>query len=200
MKKIPIVLIYSRLLSGFAMLLMSVSGVRFPKAVYVGLFVYGLVSDIFDGIIARRLGVSTEKMRRMDSTADNIFYISVIASVFILNPDFMYVHATKLIILVCAEAIVYFVSYVKFGREVATHAIASKFWSLILFATLTSLMLEYDTSILFQWCFYVGLVTRLEILVILLVLKKWTADVPSFYHAIQLRKGKEIKRNKYFNG
>jgi CDP-diacylglycerol--glycerol-3-phosphate 3-phosphatidyltransferase len=34
----------------------------------------------------------------------------------------------------------------------------------------------------------------------LLVLKKWTADVPSFYHAIQLRKGKEIKRNKYFNG
>lgn len=200
MKKIPIALIYSRLLSGFVMLAMSLSSTRFPPALYVVLFAYGLLSDVLDGIIARRLGVSTEKMRRMDSSVDNIFYMCVIASVFILNPDFMYTNAAALIILVSAEAIVYIVSYAKFGREVATHALASKFWSLILFATLTSLMLEYDTTFLFQLCFYVGLITRLEILVILVLLKKWTADVPSFYHAIRLRQGREIKRNKYFNG
>ena len=29
-----------------------------------------------------------------------------------------------------------------------------------------------------------------------MILLKWTHDIPSFYHAYQIRKGKKIKRNK----
>lgn len=39
-----------------------------------------------------------------------------------------------------------------------------------------------------------------KLIAILPILKKWTNDVPSFYHSLQLRRGKEIKRHKMFNG
>jgi len=49
-------------------------------------------------------------------------------------------------------------------------------------------------------CFYLGIISGVEIMVILLILKVWTNDVPGIYHAILLRQGKTIKRNKLFNG
>lgn len=48
--------------------------------------------------------------------------------------------------------------------------------------------------------FVLGLLSRLEIIAILIMLKSWTNDVPSLLHAIKLRKGVPIKRNRYFNG
>ena len=39
--------------------------------------VVGLLSDIFDGIIARHRGISTVKMRRLDSQTDLVFWLSV---------------------------------------------------------------------------------------------------------------------------
>jgi CDP-diacylglycerol--glycerol-3-phosphate 3-phosphatidyltransferase len=61
-------------------------------------------------------------------------------------------------------------------------------------------MVACQAPVLFQWCFYVGMISRLEIIAILFLLRRWTNDVPSVYHAVLLRKGKEIKRHKLFNG
>jgi len=83
---------------------------------------------------------------------------------------------------------------------VATHAIASKVWVLIMFFTLLEIMSRGNSGTLFQIWLYIGLVTRLEIIAILLLLRQWTNDVPSVWHAVMLRQGKEIKRNKLFNG
>lgn len=166
----------------------------------VALLVYGLLSDVFDGIVARRLGVSTEHMRRLDSSIDGVFYLSVAAAVFMMHPTFVDSYKAEIIILVASEAVIYLVSYLRFGKEVATHAIASKVWSLFLFATLAQVILTGDSGWLFKVCFWGGLVTRLEILLILFIIREWTNDVPSVLHALKLRQGKVIKRNKLFNG
>lgn len=36
----------------------------------------GILTDIFDGIIARKAGVSSEKLRRLDSQTDLVFWLS----------------------------------------------------------------------------------------------------------------------------
>ena len=82
----------------------------------------------------------------------------------------------------------------------ATHSIGAKIWTLLLFATLIQIILECQSILLFNICFWLGLLTRLEIIAIILILKKWTNDVPTFYHSIKLRQEKEIKRHKIFNG
>ncbi|PZF71085.1 CDP-alcohol phosphatidyltransferase family protein [Taibaiella soli] len=200
MKHIPITLIFSRLLVAIWLILASILHIQMSGWLVITLFSYALVSDIFDGIIARRLNVSTPLLRRLDSSIDQVFWISAAVAMFIKCPEFWQEHSHKIILLLCFEAFTYVVSFWKFRKEVATHAIASKIWTLTLFATMVEIMASCHSNVLFEICFYGGVLTRIEIIAILLFLREWTNDVPSFYHAIQLRQGKTIRRNKIFNG
>jgi phosphatidylglycerophosphate synthase len=72
---IPILLIYSRLLIGIIILLLSIIHINNFSSIAIGLFSIGLLTDIFDGIVARKLNISTQKLRRLDSTVDQIFFV-----------------------------------------------------------------------------------------------------------------------------
>ena len=200
MKNIPIGLIYSRLIIGFVILFCSNYKIENLKFFTIFLLTIGLLTDIFDGIIARKLNISSEKLRRLDSSIDQIFFISVIASVYIQCPTFFQENAFQFFILIGIEALTYIICFLKFKKEIATHSIGAKIWTLVLFATLIQVVLNCESKILFAFCFWLGVLTRIEIIAIILALKNWTNDVPSFYHALKLRKGKAIKRNKLFNG
>lgn len=200
MRQIPILLIYSRLVISFILVLLAWFVPGTPVGILISLVTFGLLSDVFDGIIARKLGVSNEKMRRMDSAIDQVFWLSILAATYILHPDFYKRYRIELVILLGLEAFTYVVSYIRFRKEVATHAILSKVWVLTIFATLVEVIATGSSHTLFYICFYMGIVTRAEILAMLFLLRQWTNDVPSIYHAVQLRKGKSIKRNGLFNG
>ncbi|MNI58085.1 hypothetical protein D3C73_1131800 [compost metagenome] len=159
-----------------------------------------MLTDVFDGIIARKLNISSEKLRRLDSSIDQVFFISVAVATYIQCPDFFKSNLAKLIVLGAFELSTYVLSYIKFKKEIATHSIGAKIWTLILFATLVEIIVHCESVVLFELCLWIGLATRLEILAIVFTLKKWTNDVPSIYHAVKLRQGKEIRRNKLFNG
>jgi phosphatidylglycerophosphate synthase len=200
MRQIPNALIYSRLVIGFLILICSVLHVKNYSTIAATLFTLGLLTDIFDGIIARRLNISSENLRRLDSTIDQLFFVMVAIATFINSSSFFYDNKVELIILLGIEALAYLICFMKFKKEIATHSIVSKIWALILFATIMQLMLTKDSSTLFQFCLYIGIATRLEIIAIILVLRKWTNDIPSLYQAVLLRQGKTIKRHKLFNG
>ncbi|TBO42387.1 CDP-alcohol phosphatidyltransferase family protein [Pedobacter kyonggii] len=200
MKHIPIALIYSRLLIGFIIILLSFFHVNHYSFLAITLLSIGLLTDVFDGIIARKLNISSEKLRRLDSSIDQVFFISVAVATYIQCPDFFKINLVKLIVLGAFEASTYVLSYIKFKKEIATHSIGAKIWTLVLFSTLVEIMVHCESVVLFELCFWIGLATRLEILAIVFTLKKWTNDVPTIYHAVKLRQGKEIKRNKLFNG
>lgn len=197
---IPMALIYSRLAIGFVICGLSLFHLKNFGTIAIVLISIGLLTDVFDGIIARRLNVSSTKLRRLDSGIDQVFWILTAVAAFIHAPDFFRQHAVQLVLLLAAEAMIYAVCFLKFKREVATHSIAAKIWTLFLFATLIQIIASSGSGILFQLFFYIGIVTRLEILAIIIILDKWTNDVPTFYHAVLLRQGKPIKRHKLFNG
>ena len=198
--RIPHVLIYSRLLMGALLLLLSAYPVQQYKAIAITLIAAALLTDIFDGIIARHLKISTERLRRMDSAVDQIFWTLTIVATFIQCKDFFYDHYLSLTLLILLEMVTYGVCFLKFRKEVATHAIASKIWTLTLLALIIQITVTCHSSILFRVCFYIGVISRLEIIAILILLREWTHDVPSLYHAVLLRNGKTITRNKLFNG
>ena len=200
MTKLPITLIYSRLVIGLTIILLSIKHVNHYKFIAILLLTIGLLTDIFDGIIARQLNVSTQKLRRLDSSIDQIFFISVAVATYIQCPYFFQANALKLIVLLGLEALTYLISFVKFKKEIATHSIGAKIWTLLLFATIIQIILQCQSTTLFTVFFWVGILTRLEIIAIILILKRWTNDVPTFYHSIKLRHNKEIKRHKMFNG
>lgn len=198
--QIPIALIFSRFIIGLVIIILSIIQVENYKAIEIVLLTVGLLTDIFDGVVARHLNVSTQKLRRLDSSIDQVFFISVTVATYIQCPQFFKSNALKLTILMGLEGLTYLISFLKFKREIATHSIGAKIWTLLLFATLVQIILQCQSIILFNICFWVGILTRVEIIAIILILRKWMNDVPTFYHSLKLRNNKEIKRYKMFNG
>lgn len=201
MKSIPFLLIYSRILIAIIIGLLT----YFSKATVtdywiVSLMVVGLLTDVFDGIIARRLNVSSEKLRVLDSNVDQFFWLVVIASIFYLNFKYIQENYWGILIILILEFSCYAISYVKFKKPIATHSILAKMWTLSLLAFLIDLTINHTSSIPFIICIILGIISRTEIILIVLKLKKWTTDIPSIFVVSNINKGIPIKKNKLFNG
>src|SRR6201986_2015184 len=131
MKNIPKTLIYSRLLIGILIMIFSYIHIDNYKVIAVILFTVGLLTDIFDGIIARQLNISTQNLRRLDSSVDQLFFIVILIATYIESPRFFKDNSTELIILLSVEGLTYLICLIKFRKEIATHTISSKIWTLI---------------------------------------------------------------------
>jgi len=196
---IPYLLILFRFLLAPTILLISyLMGERGTYLVLVLMFL-GLFSDIFDGIIARKMKIDTERMRRLDSQTDLIFWLSIAWSCYVIYPELIKANLIGVVALLLMEALCYAISFIKFKKETCTHAFISKMWGITLLITFTSLLgFAYGGWIL-TICIVLGLISQIDVILIILFLPKWTHDIPSFYHAILIRKGVEFKKSKYLN-
>lgn len=199
MKKIPLLLIILRLVLAPIVIFIAFKLKQEGRLSIIILMYLGLFSDIFDGIIARKLNVQTEKLRRLDSQIDLVFWIAIGVSVWILYPELIKQNSIFISLIFIMEALCYAISFIKFGKETCTHALISKLWGITLVIAFTSLIGFNYAGIPFYTCIVIGLLSHLDVILIILLLPKWDHDIPSFYHALQIRKGIPIKRNKLFN-
>ncbi len=199
-KHIPFLLIYSRILIAMAIGLITYLGVQNQAILIVILMSVGLVTDIFDGIIARKLNVSSRKLRIWDSNVDQFFWLIVIGSIFYANFDFVKENLLWIGSIVVLESLCYLLSFLKFKKTIATHSILAKAWTLSLLGFLIDLTLHSTSHVAFIICIALGIISRVEILFIILKLNNWTTDVPSIFSVSKLNSGTLIKKNKLFNG
>jgi len=197
---IPILLILFRLVLAPIILALAYFIGESSNITIVILMYLGLVSDILDGIIARKQHISSEKLRRMDSQTDMIFWLSIGFATWILYPKLISDNAIVICTILGLELTCYVISLIKFKKETCTHALLSKLWGLTLLVAFTSLIGFNHAGIPFTLAIILGLISQLDIILITLILPKWTHDVPSAYHAYLIRKGIVFKRNDYLNG
>lgn len=199
MKHIPLALIVFRCVAAFVIFGMSYAYREAAVPLILVLMYLGLISDILDGIIARKYQVATATLRRLDSQADMIFWLSIGVATWFIYPNLILSHITEVRILLCLEVFCYVVSLLKFKRESASHAFLSKLWGLTLLAVFTSMLGFQYAGIVFYLSLIVGYIAHIDRLLITLLLPQWTHDVPSSYHAYLIRKGISFKRNPYLN-
>lgn len=199
MKNIPYILIAIRFFLAPIIILLSYLNGAESRFTILTLMYVGLFTDIVDGIIARKAGVPSEKLRRLDSQVDLLFWLSLGFAAYFLNPTLIKHEWQNILLIFIMEALCYMISWIKFGKETCTHAWLSKLWGL-------SLLLAFTCLIGFQqigWTFYLaialGFISHLDVILIILILPKWTYDVPSSFHAWKIRKGKQRKKSLFFN-
>lgn len=168
--------------------------------IIVVLMYLGLLSDILDGIIARKQHVSTATLRRLDSQSDMLFWLSIGIASWIIYPELISAHLWEVRAILSLEVICYVVSILKFKKESSSHAFLSKMWGLSLLAAFTAILGFNHAGFPFYIALILGFVAHIDRLLITLLLPRWTHDVPSAYHAYLIRQGREIHRNPYFNG
>ncbi|MCC9042956.1 CDP-alcohol phosphatidyltransferase family protein [Myroides sp. M-43] len=197
--KTPHLLILLRFLFAPTILLLAMYASNESRNIIVILMILGLLSDIFDGIIARKQNISTIKQRRLDSQVDLIFWLSIGISCYILNPEIIKTYKIGIILVLVMEMMCYLISFIKFRKETCTHAFLSKIWGLLLFSSFVSIIgFDYGgliISITLIW----GIISQLDVILIILILPKWQNDIPSCYHSYLIRKGIPFKKSKLLN-
>lgn len=93
----------------------------------------GLLSDIFDGILARRFGVATDALRAYDSRADLVFWLCVLATTWVVRPAEVAEHAGPITAVLGAEGASHATSLLHFGRMASAHALLSKAYGVAVF-------------------------------------------------------------------
>ncbi|MDP9957710.1 CDP-diacylglycerol--glycerol-3-phosphate 3-phosphatidyltransferase [Epilithonimonas hungarica] len=199
MKKLPYILIATRFLIAPIIFLLAYFEIENSRNLILTLMYFGLFTDIFDGIIARKVGVSSEKLRRLDSQTDLVFWLSIGFTTYFLNPEIIQEHWKSIALIFIMEALCYIISIWKFGKETCTHAWLAKLWGLSLLIAFTSLIGFSEAG----WAFYLsvvlGFISHLDVILIILILPKWQFDVPSSYHAWKIRNGKLLKKSVLLN-
>lgn len=153
----------------------------------------GFLSDVYDGILARRWGTAGPRLRLADSAADTVFYLGVLAA--ILERQWPVLHASLglLVALLALELTRWIFDYVKFRRLASYHSYAAKIWGVLLVAATLALLCFNRAFWLVTLALAWGILCDLEGLIMSLLLPQWTHDVKSLPRAVLLRREMRAK-------
>lgn len=158
-----------------------------PGAAFAGVVLAAFLSDYFDGVVARRLGVVSAELRHFDSRADLVFYATAAWAVWRLHPDVVRSVSVPGLIVIALDVLRHIFDFAKFGRDVAYHAWSSKLWGLSLALALVLLMGFGISQPFVAITVILGLIAQIEGLLISVALPVWTHDVPTLVHALRIR-------------
>jgi CDP-diacylglycerol--glycerol-3-phosphate 3-phosphatidyltransferase len=185
-RHLPFALTTLRLLLGPVALLLALDNA--PRWIFLPLLVVGTLSDIFDGILARRFGVATPALRRYDSITDVIYYLFLLGALWRLCHDVVRQNFLALGVILILEAAVILVCLVKFRKYPATHSWLAKFYGLCLLVGLIAL-LAFDAG---NWVVIslaiVAVLTNGEIILLHLLASTPPVDVSSIFHWLKRTK------------
>lgn len=178
MRRAPWILVIFRLLAAPGLIALALSGLSSGIAAAL-LLSLAVLSDIFDGVIARRMKVVTPALRTWDSRADVVFWLGATAALLLMHPALLPSLSTPALTLAGLEAANQALSFARFRREASPHHWLSKIFCLGLWALFAQMFVVGQVDVLLWIVFGLGVASQLEAFAITLRLKVWRCDVPT---------------------
>lgn len=149
----------------------------------------GILSDIFDGVIARRVGAATKALRRMDSLVDTVFVLCSLAAAWIAHQAALTPHLPLLALMLALNFISYLPALLKFGRAPAYHAYSAKASGLLLFGAGAWLFATGEAGWLLTAAILLTILSHLDRIVITLLLPEWRTDINGIWVLLREKAG-----------
>ena len=152
------------------------------------LFALGLVSDVLDGILARRLGQETELGARLDQWGDFALWSSLPLAAWWLWPEMVRREAPYVTLALVCLLLPTAIAFAKYGEVPGYHTRTAKL-SAVLMGVAVPLLLLFDIAWPFRFAALFQVVCFVDELGITLILPECRHDVASVFAARRLRKG-----------
>jgi phosphatidylglycerophosphate synthase len=151
--------------------------------------VIALLSDIFDGVLARRWLCDTPAVRLFDTVADTTFYLGTAIALWIAHPQLIHTNSRLLIAVASLEVAHFAFDFARFGKPASYHSYLAKTWGLLLAISITAIFAGAGAyaATLFTIALYVGIACKLEGFTMSLMLPQWSRDVKTLRIAWHLR-------------
>lgn len=156
---------------------------------WLGTFILvGFLTDVYDGVLARRWGTATAGLRIADSATDVAFYLFLLAAAVIRHGTVLRERLWWIGVVLLLEGAHFAFSIVKYGRMASYHSYASKAWGFLL-ALATVALLCFDRAFwLMTLALGWGILCEIEGFAISILLPEWTHDVKTLHHAAGIRR------------
>ena len=161
---------------------------------FLTLFGLGLVSDVLDGALARRLGQESDFGARLDQWADFALWVSFPLGAWWLWPEIVRREAPYVILAIVCLLLPTAVAYAKYRAVPGYHTWSAKLDS-VLMGIGVPLLLIFDLAWPFRLAALFLLVCAVDEIVITHLLPECRHDVPSVFHAARLRRRTASKRS-----
>ncbi len=160
---------------------------RWNGAALAAMVVAALLSDIFDGVLARRWKTDTAALRLADSLADTAFYLCVAAAIGLYVPAVWQACRGGVLLVVGFEVAQFTFAIAKFGKPASYHSYLAKAWGLVLAAAVIVTFATQHLSLWMSAAIAVGVLSNAETMAMSLVLPVWHRDVKTLARAWRLR-------------
>ncbi len=166
----------------------------YPRWIWLLQFAIAVLSDWYDGKLARRWGVVTAGLRQADSVADTFYALAILGSLWLIDKEIILNHLFGIGLVIGLETVRYPLDWVRFGRGASYHAISARlFGASLVIATIA--IIGFDTTQPYLWiCIALGVVSELEGIAISMILPQWTHDVAHIGVAMQIRRKMKKQR------
>jgi len=150
-------------------------------------FATALASDVVDGFLARWLKVDSEGGAELDSWSDLCMYVSASLGVWLLAPELILGQLPLVVAMAVGYAAPILYGFLKFRRLTSYHTWAAKLSAVLAGGTMLTIVLFEVT-----WPLWIAgpvfLVSAVEEICVTTLLPAWRANVPSFWHAVRIRR------------
>lgn len=153
-----------------------------------GIVVTALVSDIYDGVLARRWGCDTAGVRLFDSMADTVFYLCTAVALWVIKPQLWRSYGGLLVVLLALEAVRFACDFAKFGKPASYHTYLAKAWGLVMAIVVMGVFALDRSNLFVPGALVLGILCDLEGLAMSLILPVWRKDVKTLRAAWHLRR------------
>jgi len=182
-KKVVWGLTLFRAAAGIVPWVMALSGG--PAWIAAALILPALLSDIFDGILARRWGLASTLLRRADGWADLCFVLSHTAFCLVFHWPLLQPLALPILLLGSFKLASTVQDFARYGRGAAFHFWSAKLWALPYYALLFELVANLGTVWFFWPTFVMGIVAITEEMVAVRLIPVWLQDQPHIFAALR---------------
>lgn len=144
-----------------------------------------LLSDIFDGIIARSRGVASELLRRADGWADLVFVISYTLFCAIYRFEALQPYWPFVLALALYKGASTLHDFHRYGRGAAFHFWSAKLWALPYYGVLFQMLWGISPIWLIWPTLAMGFIAITEEFVAVSLIPVWMSDQPNVFAAIK---------------
>lgn len=146
-----------------------------------------LVSDIFDGVLARRWKTDTAALRLSDTLADTAFYLCVAVAIAFGMPAVWHQCRSGVLLVLGCEALHFAFDFAKFGRPASYHSYVAKTWGMVLAVAVVVTFATQHVSVWMSAALVLGVLSNAETLAMSLILPAWRRDVKTLVVAWRMR-------------
>ncbi len=161
---------------------------HFPGPLLAAIVLTAFVSDIFDGVLARRLGGATPGLRYADTIVDTIFYVAAAIALRVAVPETFKGAGLAVFTLIIVHVSRTTFELTKYGRIASYHMWSSKALGVLIVVAMTWSFLTGEPTALVTAALWFAIANEIEGFSASVILPRYRVDVPTLRHAWRVRR------------